>query len=100
AWQVGVAPTTANSFQFYEEGPNVSQVTIKEGGNVGIGTTAPGYKLEVRSTNTGQASYIRSDATTGTNYGIDAEAMGSGATTNVGGYFTASGGTNNYALIV
>jgi hypothetical protein len=68
--------------------------------NVGIGTTSPGFKLEVRSTNAGQAAYIRSDAATGTNYGVDAEAMGVGATTNIGGWFTASGATNNYAIIV
>ncbi len=41
AWQVGVAPTAPNSFQFYEEGANISQLTIKEGGNVGLGTTTP-----------------------------------------------------------
>ena len=68
-------------------------------GNVGIGTASPGFKLEVRSTIPGQAAYIRSDATSGTNYGLDAEAMGS-ATTNIGGYFAAANAANNYAIIV
>lgn len=38
-WQVGVG-VTATGFQFYEEGPNVSQLTIAEGGNVTIRTLA------------------------------------------------------------
>ena len=38
-------------------------------------------------------------ATTGTDYGVYATNTGAG-TTNVGGYFSASGATNNYGLIV
>ena len=56
--------------------------------------------MEVNSTIPGQATYTRSVATSGTNYGIDAEAAGVGATTNIGGWFAASNATNNYALIV
>jgi hypothetical protein len=37
-------------------------------------------------------------ATTGTNYGVFGSAAGSGATTNYGGYFTASGATTNTAV--
>ena len=70
-------------------------------GNVGIGTTSPAHRLEVRSAIDGaQAAYIRTDATSGTNYGIDAEAMGSGAATNIAGWFAASGAAQNYAIIV
>ena len=41
---------------------------------------------------------LHSGAITGTGYGIWAEKTGA-STTNVGGYFSSSGGTNNYALI-
>jgi hypothetical protein len=37
-------------------------------------------------------------ATSGTNYGVNSVANGVGATTNYGGYFTASGATNNYGV--
>jgi hypothetical protein len=85
------------NFRFWTN--NLERMRIDSTGNVGIGTASPGFKLEVRSTITGQAAYIRSDATTGTNYGLDAEAMGS-ATTNIGGYFAAANAANNYAIIV
>ena len=35
-----------------------------------------------------------------TGRGVYGEATGTGSTTNYGGYFTASGGTNNYGLVV
>lgn len=75
-----------------------TQNTFPSSGSVGIGTVSPNFKLEVRSTTAGQASYIRSDATTGTNYGMDAEAMGAGAISNTGGYFAATGGNYNYGI--
>ncbi|MBI2971414.1 MAG: hypothetical protein HYY37_03295 [Candidatus Aenigmarchaeota archaeon] len=74
---------------------------INNSGNVGIGTASPGYKLDVQtSTANDQAVRGSNTATTGTNYGGVFQAYGSGATTNVGGYFLASGATNNYGLIV
>jgi hypothetical protein len=84
----------------YYPSPLGSYRNLYVSNNLGIGTTGPAYSLEIRSTNAGQAAYIRSDATSGTNYGIDAEAVGSGATTNIGGYFAARNATNNYAIIV
>lgn len=69
-------------------------------GYVGINVTpaAPG-RLYVDTT-TANDTGIRSNqrATTGTNYGGDFEATGSGATTNVGMYLAANGATNNYGL--
>ncbi|OGS06894.1 MAG: hypothetical protein A2270_00465, partial [Elusimicrobia bacterium RIFOXYA12_FULL_51_18] len=68
-------------------------------GNIGIGTTAPTDKLEVRATVPSQAAISGSiTATSGTNYGVYGQATGVGATTNYGGYFYATGATYNYAL--
>src|SRR5262249_29368701 len=57
-------------------------------------------KLQIERTSAGQATYSINTATSGTNYGIDCEALGVGASTNIGGYFAASGGGSNYAIIV
>ena len=47
AWQVGAGPLTANSFQLYENTAGAARITVLEGGNVGIGVTAPTDKLQV-----------------------------------------------------
>ena len=74
---------------------------ITSSGNVGIGTASPTYgRLQVEKAAPGQVIYSVSNSTSGTNYGIDAEAIGSGAQTNVGGFFAAAGATYNYAIIV
>ena len=72
-------------------------------GNVGIGTTNPVHgRLQVEKTSAGQVIYAVSHSTSGTNYGIDAEATGTNADANVAGYFAAAGASNNhnYAIIV
>ena len=79
---------------------NYALIVPPSSGNVGVGTTNPRFKLEVNSSDEGQAVFFRTDAITGTNYGIDAEAAGSGATTNIGGWFAASGASHNYAIVV
>ena len=72
---------------------------VKDGGNVGIGTTNPGYKLEIATTTANdQAVRAINSATTGTNYGGVFAANGIGATTNLAGYFTATGATTNYGV--
>ena len=67
-------------------------------GNVGIGTTSPGYKLTVNDdTASGRAIQVVQSATSGTNYGIQGGAYGSGATKNIGLSITAEGATTNDA---
>lgn len=56
--------------------------------------------LQISTTaNTKGLHVAHSGAISGTGYGIWAEKTG-GSTTNIAGYFSASGGTNNYAIIV
>ena len=65
---------------------NVEAMRVDVTGNVGIGTSSPGMKLDVRQTGSGP-----------NNYGIYAYANGAG-TNNYAAYFDAGGATNNYAL--
>jgi len=66
--------------------------------------TGTGNALTVTSSSTtadNKAIYIsQTGATTGTDYGLYAANTGTGGTTNVAGYFSASNATNNYGLIV
>ncbi|MBU4348210.1 type II secretion system GspH family protein [Patescibacteria group bacterium] len=58
-----------------------------DGGNVGIGTAAPGAKLE-----------IIQNGTSGANYGVISRATGAGGTFNTGLYVQSSGATTNYGI--
>ena len=77
---------------------------ITNSNNVGIGTPAPVHKLDVlqTGTTTGLAAIkgLNSGINVGTAYGVYGTATGA-SQTNVGGYFSATGGVvNNYGLIV
>ena len=74
-------------------------MTIMTGGNVGIGTTSPNYKLEVRTTSNTRAIQAVNSTTSGTNWGFQGGAYGSGATKNIGLQVTAEGASTNYAAI-
>jgi len=69
---------------------------------VGIGAIGTLGKLHVytSSSYTNTAIYASQSYTSGTLYSVYAIANGTGATTNIGGYFSATGGTNNYGLLV
>ena len=72
--------------------------TVK--GNVGIGTTTPVFKLDIRTSTPGDRAVLGvNSATSGTNYGGQFNSQGSGATKNIGLYATAEGATTNYAAI-
>jgi len=76
-------------------------MSIDTAGNVGIGTTAPTSRLVAATAVAGQiAVFGNQTATTGTNYGVVGYATGAGAATNTGGYFYATGATNNAGLVV
>ncbi|UCG70527.1 MAG: hypothetical protein JSV09_05795 [Thermoplasmata archaeon] len=72
-------------------------------GNVGIGTVNPSHKLEISDSSDAanrKGLYVtQTGAMIGTGYGSYITKTG-GSTTNVAGYFSASGATNNYGLIV
>ena len=69
-------------------------------GNVGIGETSPSYKLTVADdTANGRAIQAIQSATSGTNWGFQGGAYGSGATKNIGLQVTAEGASTNYAAL-
>ncbi|MBI4946089.1 MAG: hypothetical protein HY840_06785 [Bacteroidetes bacterium] len=103
---------------------NYALIVPSTGGNVGIGTTAPAYRLHIKGTDLGNLTvaelagattsgavntatntattagakygfYGTSSGANGTNYGIYAAA--SGGTTNFGGYFNGGTGTGVYS---
>lgn len=82
---------------------NYAIVVPPSSGYVGIGTITPTETFQVadsRTTNNSTAiNFRKTGIVVGTSYGLDAGVSGAG-TTNVCSYFSASGATNNYAIIV
>ena len=82
----GGGPAPAGNFSIWDDTASSSRLTIDALGNIGVGTSSPGMKLDVRQT-----------AADSNNYGIYSYANGAGIN-NYGAYFDASGAANNYAL--
>ena len=79
---------------------NTVRTTILADGKVGIGTTAPSYKLDVlTSTPNDRGINILNNASTGANYGICSTVSGV-ATTNYGIYSCVSAGTTKYGMSI
>lgn len=77
---------------------NPTGVSFIKGGNVGINTNAPSYRLTVEdATANGRAIQVTQTAGSGTSYGIVVQTTGAG-TVNVGGYFQAQDATTNYGV--
>ncbi|NIP23179.1 MAG: hypothetical protein GWN67_01900 [Phycisphaerae bacterium] len=73
------------------------------GGNVGIGTNAPAYKLDVAGPIRGVsdsdiAADIRNSDSSGVAYGVNVIVNGEGGTHHYAGRFQASGATENFAI--
>jgi len=59
-WSIG--QNVNDSFEIYENGSAATtRFSIREGGSVGIGTTAPGYRLEVQGTGYFNSTLIAND---------------------------------------
>ncbi len=89
-------------FSIYSYSKEASVFNIQNTtGNIGIGTINPNYgKLQVVKLTPGPAIYSIVNSISGDNYGIDAEATGSGASSNTGVYAVATGGSSNYAVYI
>jgi hypothetical protein len=94
------ARTATGNIAFYSyDGGWSESMRIKNDGNVGIGTDSPNYQLEVRTTTNNRAIQAVNSTTSGTNWGFQGGAYGSGATKNIGLQVTAEGASTNYAAI-
>ena len=90
------------SDDFYVDSVNKVLYVDSVNNRVGIGTTSPGGKLDIQTSSLGiykglNIKQSKNDANT--YYGLYSTAEGI-TTTNIGGYFSATGATNNYGLIV
>ena len=102
---IRVAAGAVGELAFYtgrDTWPSFESMRIDQNGNVGIGTTSPGGKLDIQTSSLGiykglNIKQSKNDANT--YYGLYSTAEGI-TTTNIGGYFSATGATNNYGLIV
>jgi hypothetical protein len=65
---------------------------------VGIGTTIPGAKLDVRNSSETVSATIINSGTSGIVYGVNVLATGAGGTKHYAGRFSASGATENFSI--
>lgn len=79
-WQIYLE-TSNNSLNFFNSTNSTNRVTFLESGNVGIGTTAPGYKLAISSSANGDGVFY-TDGTVGTWLGSLSSVATVGSTTN------------------
>ena len=74
------------------------KMTLDNNGNLGIGTTAPGAKLDVRNSTELTSATIINSGSSGIAYGVNVLANGAGGTKHYAGRFSASGATENFAI--
>ena len=87
----------------FKVGGSQESARFINGGNFGIGTQTPSDRLSVTDTRTTTGCTAILGLSTGANAGTGYAGYFSktgASVNNVGGYFSASGGTNNYGLIV
>lgn len=96
--QSGIAGVNHNYFSIYDVTGAASRLTINDSGNVGIGTTNPGYKLDIRtSANNDRAIYAENTSVATGAYGLYANVTGASGT-NYGVFSNATGATTNYSF--
>ena len=79
-------------------GTTEAMVLKGDTGNVGIGTTAPGYALDILAATQTRGLNVNNTLASGTTFGALIQSTGT-ATTNIGLKAEASGATNNYAAL-
>jgi hypothetical protein len=93
-------PTWVSALKLYKGG----NIVMGGWGNVGIGTNAPAYKLEVAGPIRGVvsdsdiAADFRNSHSSGVAYGVNVMVNGEGGTHHYAGRFNASGATENFAI--
>ena len=99
----GSSPACDISFSTGDSGTFTERMRILNSGKVGIGTTNPTDFVEIAdaTTTAGAAGLVirQSGANVSTGYAAFFNKTGA-SVTNIAGYFTATGATNNYAIIV
>ena len=103
AWQFGAGVLTAATFQLYENGAGAARITVKEGGDVGIGTAAPagvgGTIVDVKGSGTNGASLSMGTTTAVTNARLSSISAYSGTTECVRIETGTEGGVNDTGSI-
>jgi len=99
-FKIGVPSGTANvANSRFQIATTAGDFVVLNDGKTGIGTTSPNYQLEVRTTTNNRAIQAVNSTTSGTNWGFQGGAYGSGATKNIGLQVTAEGASTNYAAL-
>jgi hypothetical protein len=90
---------TGSTYTLYaeDEASDATPFVIDAAGNVGIGTTSPGAKLDISNTTMANGLRVTTSYSSGSNYGIWSSVDG-GTSYNFGGRFFASNGNANYGL--
>ncbi len=98
-WMEFVNRTTTGGLSFWTN--STQQMSINSSGTVGIGTMSPtAGKLHIVGGATNALYAITTSTAVGSHYGIQGVSNGANSGTNIGGYFSATGATTNYGLLV
>ena len=99
-WDIQVsADATGDNLLSFQKNGSTNNLCLQGGGNVGIGTTTPGHKLQVKGDNT-YISVLAADGSEAVLLGADSDGDGAIVLADSGGnnkiHFTGNSGTDNY----